>query len=256
MNKPKRTLTLDSFVIKKSKNVPTTSFDSGLDQHGQAANAVSDISITNINQHVITDCANEPISIVSSESNQLSIHNNCYSSPDSTASNEHSLLLSSTCCNIINHERIDVSVQTSTCNYSDCEKENDNDRSTAKSKGFIGCEKLISNLLSLKKFIENIDVLLKKFKSIDNSKELCAREIYTFSDDILKIINDLALCCETYLLEWVNNRPAGFVSLQTRLERDPDAYAILPRFSSDELRYFIELGSFQPCLSTYRTFLY
>ena len=251
MNKPKRTLTLDSFVIKKSKNVPTTSFDSDLGQHGQVANAISDISITNTNQHVITDCANELISIVGSKRSQLFIHNNCYSSPDSTASNERSFLLPSTCCSIINHERIDVSVQTPTCNYSDCEKENDSHRSTAKSKGFIGCEKLISNLLSLKKFIENIDVLLKMFKSTNNSKELCARETYTFSDDILKIINDLRLCCETYLLKCVNNRPIGPASLQTCLERDPGAYAILPRFSSDELKYLIELGPFQPRLSTY-----
>ena len=254
MNKPKRTLTLDLFVIKKSKNVSITSFDLDLDQHGQAANDVSDISIANINQHFITDCANELISIVGSEHNQLSIHNNSYSSPDSTASNERSFLLSSTCCSIINHARIDVGVQTSTYNYSDCGKKTDSDCSTTKSKGFIGCEKLISNLLSLKKFSENIDVLLKMFKSTNNSKESCVRETYAFSDNTLKIINDLRLCCETYLLKYVNNRPVGPVSLQTCLESDLDAHAILPQFGSDELKYPIELDLFQPHLSTYPKF--
>ncbi|CAF1443105.1 unnamed protein product, partial [Didymodactylos carnosus] len=150
----------------------------------------------------------------------------------------------------INDEHIDTSVQTPSCNYSDCEKE-DNGRSRATSEDLVGCEKLISNLLSLKKANENIDMLLKMFKSTNNSKELCAREIYTFSDGILKIVNDLRLCCEIYLLECVNNRPLDSDSLQTCLERDPGAYATLLRFSSNELKHLIELGPFQPRLSTY-----
>ena len=170
MNKPKRTLTLDSFVIKKSKNVSTTSFDSDLDQHGQVANAVSDISITNTNQHVITDCVNELISIVDSKCSQLFIHNNCYSSSDSTASNErlfYYLLLAivSLIMNalmlvykhplliivIVKKRKIVIVLQLN-------------------QKNLLVVEKLISNLLSLKKFIENIDVLLKMFKSTNNSK--------------------------------------------------------------------------------------
>jgi hypothetical protein len=160
-------------------------------------------------------------------------------------------LLSSTCSSSINDEHVDTGMQTSSCHYSDCEKENNNGRSTAASKDLIGCEQLISNLLSLKKVNENIDMLLTMFKSTNNSKELCARETYTFSDDILKIVNDLRLCCETYLLECVNNRPLVSDSLQTCLQRDPGAYANLPRFNSDELKHLIELGPFQPRLSTY-----
>jgi hypothetical protein len=40
------------------------------------------------------------------------------------------------------------------------------------------------------------------------------------SDDILKIVNDLKLSCETYLFECANNRPVACDSLQTSLERE------------------------------------
>ncbi|CAF2951480.1 unnamed protein product [Rotaria sp. Silwood2] len=143
MNKPKRTQTLDSFIIKKPKNISTTSCDPDLDQHGEEANVVSDTSIVHINR-VITGNANEPTPIVSSENNQLSIQNGYCSLTDSPASNEHCFLLSSTCSSSINDEHIDTSVQTSSCNYSDREKENNNGRSTATSEGFVGCDKLKS----------------------------------------------------------------------------------------------------------------
>jgi hypothetical protein len=89
MNKPKRTPTLDSFIIKKSKNISTTSCDPDSDQHGEVVNVVSNSSITNVKQHVIANNANEPTPIVSSQNNQLSIQNNCCSLTEPIASNEH-----------------------------------------------------------------------------------------------------------------------------------------------------------------------
>ncbi|CAF3731666.1 unnamed protein product [Rotaria sp. Silwood1] len=227
MNKPKRTPTLDSFVIKKPKNTSIISSDPNINQDEEATkNVILDGNIVNVNQYINIDNVNETTTpLVSLENNLLSIGGD--------------------------DERIDIRVQTSNYDYGICEKENACGRSAAASTDIIGCEKLISNLLSLKKAKENIDILLTMFKSTNNSKESCAHETYSFSNDVLKIVSDLRVYCETYLLECVNNRPLVSNSLPTYLQRDPGAYPNLPRFSSDELKHLIALGSYQPRLSTY-----
>ncbi|CAF4322626.1 unnamed protein product [Rotaria sp. Silwood2] len=253
MNKPKRTPTLDSFVIKKPKNTSIISSDPNLNQDEQATkNVTSYGNIVNVNQHINIDNVNETTTpLVSLENNLLSIQDNHRSLTNSTVLEERCLLVSSICSSGGDDERIDIRVQTSNYDYGICEKENAGGRSAVASTGIIGCEKLISNLLSLKKANENIDILLTMFKSTNNSKELCAHETYSFSDDVLKIVSDLRVYCETYLLECVNNRPLVSNSLPTYLQRDPGAYPNLPRFSSDELKHLIALGPYQPRLSTY-----
>ncbi|CAF5190644.1 unnamed protein product, partial [Rotaria magnacalcarata] len=50
----------------------------------------------------------------------------------------------------------------------------------------------------------------------------------------------------------MNNRPVvDSCSIQKCLERDPGAYISSPRFSTDEMKYLIELGPYEPHLSTY-----
>ncbi len=117
------------------------------------------------------------------------------------------------------NEHVDTNLQILSYNCA-FEKENNSGPPVATLNSIIRCEKLVNNLLSLKKVNETIDILLTKFKSRNDSKELCARETYALSDDILKIVNDLKLSCETYLFECANNRPVACDSLQTSLERE------------------------------------
>ena len=89
MNKPKRSPTLDAFVIKKSKNILTVSSD--FDQQEKSIeNVVSNSSVVNIHQHIINNNVNEITTPpVSPENNQSSIQENHCSLTNSITSNSY-----------------------------------------------------------------------------------------------------------------------------------------------------------------------
>ena len=89
MNKPKRTQTLNSFFIKKPKNISTTSSDSDSDQYREAGeNVVLNSSIINVSQYIIDNVNEITTPILTPENNPLSIQDNTSSFTNSTTSNE------------------------------------------------------------------------------------------------------------------------------------------------------------------------
>ncbi|CAF3483926.1 unnamed protein product [Rotaria sp. Silwood1] len=139
---------------KMDSKIQPTSSSLDLDQHGkEAAYLIPNSSTANANSHVITDNVNKITITLSSTENNHCILTNL------AASNERCYIACSSCSNNADSEIIDISVQTSNYNYCDSENENKSGHSEAVSKDVILCEKLISNLLSLKKVNENINTL-------------------------------------------------------------------------------------------------
>ena len=107
MNKSERTVTLDSFIIRKLKNI-SIAFSSNPNPSVDAHTETTDV---NLNQHAISSHVNEMTTpLPSPKNNRLSIENNRDGLTNSTLSNEEDPSLSCVSFRRSNSEDFDINL--------------------------------------------------------------------------------------------------------------------------------------------------